>query len=307
MFIDRVLKKTYKKLLKSFQSEEFPAGHYYSAIPSIDDIEKYKDVIFDKNDSLKGIELNTEQQLNRLREFFDMHETLPFYNRSTEMRFNIENDSFSYDDAPVLHYMLRHIEPRRIIEIGSGNSSACMLDTCEHYLEGKIDFTFIDINCNNLRKILKPEDIEQVRIIEKPIQEVDLECFESLQENDLLFIDSSHMIKAGSDLNTIYFKILPLLNKGVYIHIHDIRFPFQYFRDTIDRKVYWNEAYLLHAFLQYNNSFEIVFWLNYLLNTKGIDIKNHLECLPLHEWDRRFNNNQHDYSGAGGSIYIRKI
>jgi hypothetical protein len=110
----------------------------------------------------------------------------------------------------------------------------------------------------------------------------------------------------GSDLNTIYFKILPLLNSGVYIHIHDIRFPFRYSDGVINKNIFWNEAYLLRAFLQFNDSFEIVFWLNYLLNAKELNLEDYYHCFHLEDWDKRFNQHRRDYSDAGGSIYLRK-
>lgn len=293
--------------MRPFRFEHVAPGHYYSALPSRSDIKKYTNILFNKQTPLPGIKLNTEQQLERLVIFSNMHEDPPFFKRKQDGRFDPENDTFSYDDAPVLHYMLRQIQPARIIEIGCGHSSACMLDTCEQYLDERTKFTFIDVDCKNLRSVLKESDILKCNILEKPIQEVDLGIFKSLLANDLLFIDSSHVIKTGSDLNTIYFKILPLLNSGVYIHIHDIRYPFQYFNSTIGKRIYWNEAYLLHAFLIYNNSFQIAFWLNSLLNSDEVNLEPYHECLHLAKWDDRFNRGRGDYQDAGGSIYIQKI
>lgn len=311
------LKKSVKRIIKKVSNsrenqtllpvatEPFPPGHYYSVIPSLADVRNASKNLFQKN--ICAIDFQTENQIKMLKKFYSMNEHPPFYVQEKRNRFNIENDSFSYDDAPILHYMMRHLRPKRVIEIGSGNSSACMLDTSEMYLDNSVDFTFIDINLENLRKNLLQKDLNRIEALELPIQSVDPAIFAALQANDILFIDSSHVIKIGSDLNTIFFEILPNLSPGVCIHFHDIRFPFQYQENMIMSGIYWNEAYLLQAFLMYNEAFEISFWLNYLNNVNLPGVTDLLRFLPLAEWDRRFNNSSKDYSGAGESIYITKI
>jgi hypothetical protein len=295
-----------KKWIKRFQNEAFVSGHYYSVIPSLKHIKKNENSIYRINDSIDAISLNQSTQLQLLSKFETLAKAQSFNFKDTSRRFNIDNNSFSYDDAPILHYMLRHIKPRRVIEIGSGNSSAVMLDTQDIFFKNNpIEFTFIDIDLDNLRTVLLKQDSEAVQLIEKPIQSVDLAIFDCLEKNDLFFVDSSHVSKIGSDLHTILFEILPRLKSGVYIHFHDIRFPFQYQKALTYQKIFWNEAYLLRAFLMYNNDFEIIFWLNYLVNSKLRD-KKKLDFLPLKLWDAKFNNNQNDFSGAGGSIYLQK-
>jgi hypothetical protein len=235
-----------------------------------------------------------------------MREDTPFYSSEKRIRFDIENDAFSYDDAPILHYFMRKLRPRTVIEIGSGWSSACMLDTSYIYLDSSVKFTFIDPNCDRLRQRLLPSDGKRVRIIEQKLQSADLDIFRDLGENDLLFIDSSHVLKLGSDLEAIMFDVLPSLAPGVFIHFHDVRFPFRYDDSSVKRGVLWNEAHFLRAFLMYNNTFEIQFWLNCLINTSVEDMKN-CQFLPLDGWDKRFNESRSDFSDAGGSIYLRKI
>jgi predicted O-methyltransferase YrrM len=295
-----------KKLPVKIENERFEGGHYYSVIPSLTDVNKRSEEIFSAKDPLLGIDLNREEQIKTLNEFRITSIEKPF-SLDKFTRFYIENDSFSYDDAPVLSYMLRKIKPAKIIEIGCGYSSAVMLDTNDSYINNTTsDFTFIDIDFSSLNAKLKDDDRSKVTTIEKPIQEVDLSIFSALGENDLLFIDSSHVAKVGSDLNTILFKILPVLKPGVYIHFHDVRFPFEYSLELINNKIFWNEAYLLRAFLMFNDHFKITFWLNCLVNDPLIN-KNDLEFLPLHDWDRKFNNSKGDISGAGGSIYLQKV
>ncbi len=287
--------------------ERFPIGHFYSVIPSENDIRENISDSPSEISEIKSINLNIQKQLDILSIFKNMDHTPPFYSQGKKIRFNIENNSFSYDDAPVLSYMIRYLKPKRIIEIGSGYSSSCMLDTDDIYLGGNTDFIFIDVNCDNLRKNLLKKDLEKVKIIESPIQKVDRNIFSDLVENDLLLIDSSHVIKIGSDLQTIFFELLPSLNRGVYIHFHDIRYPFEYRKEIVTKNIYWNEAYLLRAFLMNNDCFEIIFWLNYLINSNIAYIENMLSFLPLQEWDKRFGDGTGNFSGAGGSIYLKKI
>lgn len=303
----KTLYKLKRKVVKSLNPEKHDSGHFYSVIPSKDYVKSQRDQIFSKDDKLAGIDINKEEQTEILKNFLKLSEEIPFYAESKRIRYKADNLSFTYDDAPILHYFMRTVKPGRIIEIGSGNSSAVMLDTDELYLGKNIKFTFIDIDCSNLRKNLTEEDYKNVKIIEKPIQEVDLEIFKELEQNDLLFIDSSHVIKMGSDLQTIFFKILPVLKPGVYMHFHDIRFPFEYSEEMIEKKLFWNEAYLLRAFLQYNQSFKIYFWLNYLVSLNDKELKPLLDSLPLEKTLEVFNFGGSDISGAGGSIYIKKI
>lgn len=281
-------------------------GHFYSPLPSFQEIKRKKAEIFRKG-TPSAVDLNFESQLEKLKLFSEMQEGIPFYHEQKRIRFNIDNMSFSYDDAPILHYMMRLLQPSKIIEIGSGHSSACMLDTNELYLDGKVKFTFIDISLNDIRKMLRDGDLDKVTLLEKRIQDIDLRIFETLEANDILFIDSSHVMKIGSDLSAIFFDIMPRLRPGVYIHFHDIRYPFQYPETDIEQRIFWNEAYVLHAFLQYNDSFKIIFWLNFLLNTHNPAVKELISFLPLNDWAKKFSHNKmaseddgNKYTDAGG-------
>ncbi len=122
--------------------------------------------------------------------------------------------------------MLRILSPKKFIEVGSGFTSAVTLDTNEFYLDNKIELTFIKPNANLLKSILKKTD--NINLIEKGLQDVPLDVFEQLESGDVLFIDSTHVSKIGSDVNYLFFEILPRLKKGVYIHLHDIFYPFEY-------------------------------------------------------------------------------
>ncbi len=286
--------RTLREELEKFKTP-YPPGHYYSPIPSLEDVERRRSKLFDRKDELRGIDLNLDRQAATCGAFSRFWEDVPFWDPSRRVRYQIHNDTFSYDDGPILHYMMRLLEPARVIEIGSGHSSACMLDTDELHLGGQTSFTFIDPFCDNLRTVVKETDYARVTILEEHVQDVDPSLFDALSANDILFVDSSHVAKIGSDVNTIMFEILPRLAAGVHIHFHDVRYPFQYFEPFIQRGYYWNEAYLLRAFLQYNRAFEIVFWLNYLLNAHNDLVQDLLPFLPIDVAEDRY---------AGGSIWL---
>ncbi|NIR96429.1 MAG: class I SAM-dependent methyltransferase, partial [Gammaproteobacteria bacterium] len=183
-----------------------------------------------------------------------------------EKRYYIDNGFFRHGSAFSLYAMLRQFQPKRVIEIGSGFTSALMLDTNDRFLDGKIEFVFIEPNPARLTSLLREDDWKRCRIIEDIVQNVPVSTFDTLGPGDMLFVDSSHVSKVGSDVNHIFFEILPTLRSGVIIHIHDIYWPFEYPEQWIAEGISWNEAYLLRAFLQYNNKFEILQFNDYLVH-----------------------------------------
>src|SRR5207237_8125791 len=138
-------------------------------------------------------------------------------------------------------------------------------DVNELFFDNAIQCTFIDPYPQLLRTLMKESDFARTRIIGQRVQDVDVGIFRELEASDILFIDSSHVAKTGSDVNYILFKILPLLNEGVLIHFHDIFYPFEYPVDWVYEGRSWNEAYLLRAFMQYNEAFEIQFFNSFLI------------------------------------------
>lgn len=124
--------------------------------------------------------------------------------------------------------------------------------------------TFIEPYPELFYKLMRDGDREQVNVISSKLQGIPLDTFSTLVENDILFIDSTHVAKVDSDVNCLFSQILPALNRGVYIHIHDIFYPFEYPRDWIEKNWAWNELYVLRAFLQFNQQFEIVLFNHYL-------------------------------------------
>ena len=200
---------------------------------------------------------------------------------------------YSYADAICLYAMMRHLRPKRIIEVGAGHSSCAMLDTNEIFFDNSIALTFIEPHPESFLSLLEHGDQRRIELLTSRIQDVDPGRFASLSANDILFVDSSHVSKVGSDVNYLIFKILPMLQSGVYVHFHDIFYPFEYPKAWIcDLGIAWNEAYLLRGFLQYNQSFRIAFFNTYLERFYEKEIR---DLMPL------------CFENTGASIWLRRI
>jgi predicted O-methyltransferase YrrM len=266
----------------------FPPGHYYS--PILNQFE-YKNNNFKFWSELGDIKLNSEKQnevLSAIQIYFQDFPNL----LTVKKRYDFNNDWYPYLDAKVLYSLIRFYRPQNIIEVGSGYSSALILDVNETYFENKIELTFIEPNPNRLIKLLYEKDWETTSILKEIVQNIDLEKFKSLNENDILLIDSSHVSKSNSDVNFLFFHVFPVLKPGVIIHIHDVFFPFEYPEEWIKSGKDWNESYLLRAFLQNNADYEIVFFTDYL------KVANVLVPSVSENQVKNFN---------GSSIYIRKL
>jgi len=270
-----------------------PAGHFYSPIPCFDEIKNDEKRIFGNiPQTVMGVELNDKEQLQLLHKFIDYYKDMPFQAEKQEgLRYYYENTAFSYSDGILLHCMIRDLKPRRIIEVGSGFSSCMILDTNELFFEDSITTTFIEPYPELLMSLVKDMDKSRIKTIPSRLQDVDLSEFDALHANDILFIDSTHVSKIDSDVNRIIFDILPRLSDGVYVHFHDIFFPFEYPKEWVFEGRAWNETYLLKAFLQFNKSFRIVLMNTYMENYHQPFFA---ENLPL------------CLKNPGGSIWIRK-
>jgi hypothetical protein len=239
-----------------------------------------------------GLDLHETEQLKLLNDFIAYYKEMPFQSEKLEgFRYYFENPAYSYSDAILLHCMIRFLKPKRLIEVGSGYSSCMTLDTNELFFSGSIATTFIEPYPELFMSLIKDTDRNKISIIPSRLQDVDLSVFETLQANDILFIDSTHVSKINSDVNYIFFEILPRLSSGVHVHFHDIFFPFEYPKEWVYEGRAWNEAYLLRAFLQYNSAFRVM-----LMNT-----------FMVHFHEPFFQQNMPlCLKNAGGSIWIRK-
>ena len=269
-----------------------PAGHYYSPIPDRDEALEYLESRKPLSPELRDVRLNKERQFELLQEYAGFYEELPFSEKQqTGQRYFYDNGYFCHSDAIFLYSFLRKHAPKRIIEVGSGFSSAVMLDTINGFFPHRPDLTFIEPYPSRLEGVLRGDDKDWVKIIGKRVQEVPVEFFSSLEAGDLLFIDSSHVMKCGSDVQMLVFEILPLLPVGVFVHFHDIFYPFEYPREWLERGKYWNESYFLRAFLSYNCEWAVYFFNDYVALTFGDFIK---DKMPL------------CVENSGGSLYLQR-
>jgi len=263
--------QNYKKYKRVYGACGYEPGHFYSPIPSLEEIQADADRIFGQTD-VPGVDLNLSAQRALLDAFKSTHTEFPYDfiggRENPKHRYQwLAGSQYRYSDVVFLYHVMRHLRPKRIIEIGSGFSSAVMLDLNELFFDSRIEFTFIEPYPKRLFRLISEQERARHTVITEKVQSVPIEIFQALEENDILFVDSSHVVKVGSDVNHIVFNILPSLQKGVCIHFHDIFFPFELPRHWFKFKRFWNESYLLRAFLMNNDSYEI-FLFNTLLHQR---------------------------------------
>jgi hypothetical protein len=243
--------------------------HFYSPVPDIKDLESRK--IWEKKSELPGIDFHPKEQLAMLEQLgheFGSECEWPLTPTAIPTQFYLKNNSFSYGCASALHTMIRHFKPQHFIEIGSGHSSKIISKALQM---NKSD----DPSRTPEYIVVDPYPGEmvstQLSFISKMVKEkaecVDPKLFEILGENDILFVDSGHTVRTGSDVNFIILEVLPRLRPGVIIHFHDINLPYEYpkvYFTNPQFRMFWTEAYLLQAFLTFNRDFEILLAMNYL-------------------------------------------
>ena len=272
----------------------FPMGHFHSPVvdPAAVDI-YYRVEVARRSSEIANINLNADNMLFLWRENMEFIKSTPFLDfPSGENRYGYQSGPYPYGDGITLRMMIGHLRPKRIIEIGSGSSSACILDSAEHAGLSDFHLTCIEPYANRLRSYLTERDKEKVTIIEKFVQDVPADLVDILEENDILFIDSTHVLKTGSDVHYELFYLLPRIKPGVMIHFHDITYPFEYPEKWVfDLNYSWNEAYALRAFLMFNTQFEIVFWNSFFARTYADKIR--LEYPTF-------------LKNPGGSIWLRR-
>jgi hypothetical protein len=289
-----VLRALVAELVAAREAFRFaPPGHFYSPIPSAEEVGRNAQRLFAARPlELPGIALNESGQLALLEKLKSYYQELPFPETKTPgHRYCFDNGAYSYSDAICLYGMIRHARPQRIIEVGSGHSSCAMLDTNELFFQNRIACTFIDPYPERLLSLIRKEDRDRIEIIPKPVQDVDIGRFRELAANDILFIDSTHVVKIGSDVNYIIAEVLPALRPGVYIHFHDIFYPFEYPAEWLYEGRMWTETYLLRAFLEFNSAYAIVLFNTFLEHFHREEFARHMPLCLKNE---------------GGSIWLQR-
>lgn len=241
----------------------------YSPAP---DIRSYDADFWSRRSELPAIKIDLDACCERVRQFAASfrheYEALPFEKPfgSPPFTYFANNSFYNTVDGYILYSLIRQHKPRRIIEIGSGNSTYlaahAIARNCEDASDYTCDLTAIEPFPNDVLRAGFPG---LTRLIAKPVQEVPVSEFQTLKQNDILFIDSSHVVRTGSDVVYEFLEILPRLQKGVLIHFHDVFLPYEYPYDwTANMNRYWTEQYILQSFLTFNDAFEVILPCAYL-------------------------------------------
>jgi hypothetical protein len=241
--------------------------HYYSPIPKVRELPTS---LWKRVSELVGIDMNEDFQLKLLEDFKRLYSreynSLPLYaHERSGLSYYVWNPYFGPVDGEVYYCMIRHFKPKRIVEVGAGFSTLLAAEAVEVNRSEGYDCRLIAIDP------LPPDFLRRIPglvLVEKPVQELHHSWFDPLRENDILFIDSTHVVKLGGDVVYLYLEVLPRLGKGVFIHMHDIFLPSEYPKDWCLKELrFWSEQYLLQAFLTFNDEFEVV-WAGSYLNLK---------------------------------------
>jgi hypothetical protein len=243
--------------------------HFYSPIPDIKDLEMRD--IWNTRSSLAGIDFKAEEQLEMLSglgQRFGAECKWPFSKPEDSNEFFLNNQSFSFGCAASTHCMIRNFKPDTVIEIGSGMSSLVISKAIEvnaKEISKKAEYKIVDPYPNEFVEL----GLNGSMTLNKTrVEFLKPEFFSCLKENDILFIDSSHSVKIGSDVNYLYLEVLPRLADGVIVHIHDISLPYEYpkaYAVNETFRQFWTEQYLLQSFLCHNDKFEVLLGLNYIM------------------------------------------
>jgi hypothetical protein len=271
-----------------------PPGHFYSPIVNQDEAREHLSRLGGAHSvsSLPGIAIDRDEMKNEFYDLLPFLNDCPFQaNQSDGLRYFFENPAYCWADGGILHAMLRRFRPKRLIEVGSGWSSACAIDTIEKYVPDTREVTFVEPHPGLLKKLIGSTPVP-ITIIDKPVQKVPVSLFSRLESGDFLFIDSTHVAKTGSDVCYEIFEILPSLKKGVFVHFHDVFWPFEYPHEwAVNENRSWNEVYFLRAFLQNNSDWRVVFFNHYFSVFAGDVIAA--------EWPPYLNN-------TGGSLWLQR-
>jgi hypothetical protein len=266
-------------------------GSFYSPVPHVDEL---RPGTFERISDLPGLRWDLDTQLAFVRERLsgpagEFHP--PATLLAGSRRYAVENPAYGLLDATVAYAMVRSLRPRRIVELGSGYST---LVTAEAARLNEADGNPLNLEVYDPFPNVVDAGLPGLAALHRlPAQEVPLSVFENLDDGDVLFVDTTHVVKLGSEVNYVVLEVLPRLGKGVVVHIHDIFLPFEYPRMWLeDLALYWNEQYLIQAFLAHNDSYEVLVALHALRRQRRQELADALPASVVeHEagslWIRR--------------------
>lgn len=264
-------------------------ANFYSPIPDTSQLDA---AIWQRESELVGIDMHDEQQLHLVGEVFpqfrDEYEAIPSAPTEVPSQFYLDNGLFGGTDAFALYCMLRHLEPRRVVEVGGGFSTRLAAQAA--LANGSTELVCIEPFAD---EVLREGFPGLTMLISSRVEELPLDLFLELEENDVLFIDSSHVTRAGGDVTFLFLEVLPRLQPGVVVQVHDVFIPFEYPRDwVVDGLRFWNEQYLLQAFLAFNSDFAVLLANSYLNARYPDALRN---TFPTSPW------------WGGGSLWFHRL
>jgi hypothetical protein len=239
--------------------------------------------IWAKKSELPGLSVDLDEQVQNLRAvcvpYRDEYEGNPIYLKGVSEHYG---PGYGYIEAQALHSVIRHHRPSRVVEVGSGVSSYCIARAAGKNLEETGRVT--EIVCIEPYPSERLSALSGIELIPMKVQEIPFEVFSRLGEGDLLFIDSSHTVKPGSDVNFLILEVLPRLAPGVIVHFHDIYFPYDYRRSVLQTFLHWTETSLLRAFLVFNDRARILFCLSHLHYDRQDELRDIFpDYVPQHD------------------------
>lgn len=228
--------------------------HFHQPVP---EVRALPEALWRTGSAMPGVDLNPRGQLRRLRGFRRFRRevaAIPADPTGEPTGFHLRNGAFEGTDALAYYCMIRSFRPRTVLEVGSGYSTLLAAQAARR--NGRTRVIAVE---PYPRPFLRRGVPGLARLIRRPVQEVGLAPFLRLKRGDILFIDSSHVSRIGSDVNFLFLEVLPRLRPGVIVHLHDIFFPGDYPREFVKERLYfWNEQYLLQAFLAFNRAWEVL-------------------------------------------------
>lgn len=261
--LSALLKKVYQKTFSIWQAMGFhiTPNHYYLPIP---DTRTLPDSLWSRRSPLTGIDLRIPKMLELLSSFAGQYKAeyaaFPLQPTSSPLDYHVRNGMFESVDGEILYCMIRRFKPAKVVEIGAGFSTLIAARAIRKNREEEPSYD-CDLVCIDPfpSETLRAGVPEVRKLITSRIQDVDRKEFDGLGPNDILFIDSSHVVKIGGDVTLEYLEIVPSLKPGVLVHSHDIFFPADYPRQLVFKdRLFFSEQYLLQAFLSLNDRFEVV-------------------------------------------------
>lgn len=239
----------------------------------VPDFEALPPAVFERVSPLLGLTLDSAAHMA-----FAEQALAPFVRELDEdpAGYDFRNPFYAAGDAHLAYAMVRHLRPRRLVELGSGHSTRVMALACQrNAADGdRPRYAAFDPNPSALFAHGRPAGLTTLRSI--AAQEVPEEEFAELGAGDVLFVDTSHTVKLGGDVNRVILDVLPRLATGVHVHFHDIWLPFEYHPELVKgQRLFWAEQYLLQAFLAMNTGYEVV------LATRAACVREPERCRAL--------------------------